>query len=639
MASINNWLAFSLSPHETLIPSDDASTADCFCISGDSSSEPPLGVSTLREDVPFDILEVVNRTDQQNQDWNIKCLDFKGSPSDLSMVVGTSSNRMNNHMEVEEPKLEDFLGSHSSSGDYVFSDCNDVGSSIGLSMIKTWLRNQPVTQHVGEEKSSGVVVAGKLGGQSSSQGLSLSMSMTSQSSSALTLMATSSERGGGGESAASPDRVGCGGQSAMEAVTRKSIDTFGQRTSIYRGVTRHRWTGRYEAHLWDNSCRREGQSRKGRQVYLGGYDKEDKAARAYDLAALKYWGPPTTTNFPVSNYDKELEEMKHMTRQEYVASLRRKSSGFSRGASIYRGVTRHHQHGRWQARIGRVAGNKDLYLGTFSTQEDAAEAYDIAAIKFRGLNAVTNFDMSRYDVKSILESSNLPIGGVAKRLKEASDHSASTINGRRPLSAIKSLASHYSGSISDASAGFGWPSISFQQPQPNPLSICYPFAHQKGWCKQEQDPFVPAASTATHSMQDLHHLNTHDFFPPTAAMNSFLSMQDFGSASLEHSTASNSVDCGGFMLPVSINEGSGCFGDEHGKQMEIENYMGTCTYNSYEQLPAGMVKAANGHELSGGGFSGWGLSAQATMASRAGNVASACHGGPVFSVWNDSYSL
>ncbi|RLM55993.1 AP2-like ethylene-responsive transcription factor AIL5 [Panicum miliaceum] len=190
---------------------------------------------------------------------------------------------------------------------------------------------------------------------------------------------------------------------------RRPVETFGQRTSIYRGVTRHRWTGRYEAHLWDNSCRREGQSRKGRQ---GGYDKEEKAARAYDLAALKYWGPTTTTNFPVSNYEKELEEMKSMTRQEFIASLRRKSSGFSRGASIYRGVTRHHQHGRWQARIGRVAGNKDLYLGTFSTQEEAAEAYDIAAIKFRGLNAVTNFDMSRYDVESILNS-DLPVGGGA----------------------------------------------------------------------------------------------------------------------------------------------------------------------------------------------------------------------------------
>lgn len=38
---------------------------------------------------------------------------------------------------------------------------------------------------------------------------------------------------------------------------------------------------------------------------VGGYDKEEKAARAYDLAALKYWGTTTTTNFPVSSKKKE----------------------------------------------------------------------------------------------------------------------------------------------------------------------------------------------------------------------------------------------------------------------------------------------------------------------------------------------
>lgn len=33
---------------------------------------------------------------------------------------------------------------------------------------------------------------------------------------------------------------------------------------------------------------------------IGAYDEEESAARAYDLAALKYWGVTTITNFPVS---------------------------------------------------------------------------------------------------------------------------------------------------------------------------------------------------------------------------------------------------------------------------------------------------------------------------------------------------
>nr|CAD1817405.1 unnamed protein product [Ananas comosus var. bracteatus] len=135
------------------------------------------------------------------------------------------------------------------------------------------------------------------------------------------------------------------------------------------------------------------------QVYLGAYDSEEAAAHTYDLAALKYWGPETILNFPLETYRKEVEEMQSMSKEEYLVSLRRRSSGFSRGVSKYRGVARHHHNGRWEARIGRVFGNKYLYLGTFSTQEEAAQAYDLAALEYRGPNAVTNFDISCY-VKS-----------------------------------------------------------------------------------------------------------------------------------------------------------------------------------------------------------------------------------------------
>ncbi|KAH9324642.1 hypothetical protein KI387_004820, partial [Taxus chinensis] len=151
----------------------------------------------------------------------------------------------------------------------------------------------------------------------------------------------------------------------------------------------NRWTWRFEAHLWDKICKKEGQCRKGRQ---GGYDKEENAGRAYDLAALKYWGPTTVTNFPVESYEKELDEMKNMSTQDYVNLIRRSSTGFSRGASTFRGVTR-----------------LMIFTELPETQEEAAEAYDIASIKYRGENEVTNFDISRYDVNSIMEDVQ-PIG-------------------------------------------------------------------------------------------------------------------------------------------------------------------------------------------------------------------------------------
>lgn len=74
--------------------------------------------------------------------------------------------------------------------------------------------------------------------------------------------------------------------------------------------------------------------------------------------------------------------------------------------------------------------NIDMFILVITaTEEEAAEAYDIAAIKFRGANAVTNFEMNRYDVEAIMKSS-LPVGGAAKRMKRSLEleQKASVIN-------------------------------------------------------------------------------------------------------------------------------------------------------------------------------------------------------------------
>ena len=97
-------------------------------------------------------------------------------------------------------------------------------------------------------------------------------------------------------------------------------------TSAYRGVTHHCRTGRWEAHIWED----------GRQVYLGGFDSEEQAALAYDVAAVKCRGDEATTNFDMDDYRQELAALDRVEKEELVLSLRRQSKGFAKGSSKFR---------------------------------------------------------------------------------------------------------------------------------------------------------------------------------------------------------------------------------------------------------------------------------------------------------------
>jgi len=126
--------------------------------------------------------------------------------------------------------------------------------SIGLSMIKNWLRSQPAPMQP------------RVAAAESVQGLSLSMNMAGATQGAAGMPLLAGERGRAPESVSTSAQGGAvvtapkedsggsgvaatgalvavstdtgGSGASADNTARKTVDTFGQRTSIYRGVTR-----------------------------------------------------------------------------------------------------------------------------------------------------------------------------------------------------------------------------------------------------------------------------------------------------------------------------------------------------------------------------------------------------------------
>jgi hypothetical protein len=125
--------------------------------------------------------------------------------------------------------------------------------------------------------------------------------------------------------------------------------------SQYRGVCWEKSINKWTATIWYDS----------KKHYLGCFEDEKEAAKAYDQAARAQHGKKAQLNFPAEG-----------------------ESG-PRKSSKYRGVSWFKRENKWRAKI--QYDGKQHTLGRFNDEEEAARVYDRAARAQHGEKAQLNF--------------------------------------------------------------------------------------------------------------------------------------------------------------------------------------------------------------------------------------------------------
>eukprot|EP00899_Mesostigma_viride_P005603 jgi/Mesvir1/15043/Mv14696-RA.1 len=119
--------------------------------------------------------------------------------------------------------------------------------------------------------------------------------------------------GGGGAMGSMQLYFGTGGESDLVPSEHQPRP----RSSRYRGVTRHRRSGRWEAYIWIPA--------EGKQMYLGGFESEERAAEAYDILAIKQKGGDAATNFSIREYSSMFSFIDQMETRDLMMEVRSNS--------------------------------------------------------------------------------------------------------------------------------------------------------------------------------------------------------------------------------------------------------------------------------------------------------------------------
>ncbi|KAM0855015.1 hypothetical protein ACQ4PT_050037 [Festuca glaucescens] len=158
------------------------------------------------------------------------------------------------------------------------------------------------------------------------------------------------------------------------AVRKKMAARRPEARTEFRGVSR-RLNGKYGAQITHS---------KGIVRWLGTFDTSEEAARAYDAAAVEVHGSRAVTNF------EPMCESSGQATGSVKAKVKKPAAARPDAWTEFLGVSRT-LNGTYGGQIWDSKGKCSLFLGTFGTAEDAARAYDAAAVELHGASAVTNF--------------------------------------------------------------------------------------------------------------------------------------------------------------------------------------------------------------------------------------------------------